>query len=110
MKLREPDLFAGMNKTERAYALLLEAQRRRGFIRSWRYERLTLVLADGVRLTPDFFVVDEQDMPAFHEVKGGFIRDDARVKLRVAAREFPEFLFKLAQCTRGQWTISEVTP
>jgi len=106
--LRQPDLFVGMNQTERVYALILEAAKRNGALRSWRYECVTLKLADGVRYTPDFLVIRGDGTAEFHEVKGGFIRDDARVKLRVAARQFPEFVFQLAQCTRGQWTVTEI--
>lgn len=44
----------------------------------------------------------------FHEVKGGFFRDDAKVKLRVAAQESPMFRFKLFQKTRQGWQVKEL--
>lgn len=52
----------------------------------WRYEPITLKLADGVRYTPDF-VVFVNGETWIVEVKG-FWRDDARVKFRVAREQF----------------------
>jgi hypothetical protein len=52
-----PDLFAGMNKTEKKRAVELEAARRDGLILSWAYEKVTLKLADDTRYTPDFLVI-----------------------------------------------------
>ena len=103
----------GMNKLEARYALYLEAQKSVQQIAAYQYENVTLKLANDVRYTPDFLVVarDEEGYARieFHEVKGGFMRDDARVKLRVAARQFPMFTFRLCRydAKRG-WTITEV--
>ena len=94
--LRQPDLFAGMNKLEANYAMGLEAQKRAGKITLWRYERLTLKLADDTRYTPDFYVLYPDGTVQLIETKG-FMRDDARVKLRVAATQYPEFEFILVQ-------------
>lgn len=94
--LRLPDLFAGMNKLERGYALSLEAKRRSGGLVLWRYERFTLKLADDTRYTPDFYVLENDGSVSIVEVKG-FMRDDALAKLKVAATEFREFRFYLFQ-------------
>ena len=95
-KLPIPNLFAGMNKTERAFALGLEAERRAGRIVVWRFEAITLKLAFDTRYTPDFYVLYPSGNAVFYETKG-FMRDDANVKLKVAARQFPEFCFVLVQ-------------
>lgn len=94
-----------MNKTEAAYALHLHALQLAGKIRSWRFESLTLRLADATRYTPDFLVelVDEQ--LELHEVKG-FWRDDARVKFKVAAELFPMFRFVAVNRKNRQWDLS----
>lgn len=94
--LRPPDLFQGMNKLEAAFGMSLEAQRRAGKIVLWRYERVTLKLADDTRYTPDFYVLELDGSVSLIEVKG-FMRDDALVKLKVAATQFPEFRFYLRQ-------------
>jgi len=102
-----PDLFAGMNGTEKLYATWLEARKRNGEIHDWMYERVTLKLGNDCRLTPDFFVTLPNGEVEVHEVKGGFIREDARVKLRAAATMFP-FMFRLAQYKNKLWTVTQV--
>lgn len=77
-----------MNKTEAAYAETLEVRKLRGEITWYGYEAVTLKLADDCRYTPDFTVVTASGGIEFHEAKG-FWRDDARVKIKVAAAQFP---------------------
>lgn len=89
-----------MNKTEAAYAVVLEAQKRAGAIVDYKYEALTLKLADDCRLTPDFVVEYPDGEVQLHEVKANrqgrwHAEDDARVKLKVAASLFP---FRLLVC------------
>lgn len=76
-----------MNGTESEYAQLFLGKL------VHRFEGVTLKLADDVRYTPDFMVIAEDGVVEFHEVKG-FWRDDARVKIAVAAETFPMFRFK----------------
>lgn len=98
-----------MNKTEAAYARHLNALMLGGLsgIVSWKFEAITLRLADGTRYTPDFFV--EMEVGYFsheiHEVKG-FWRDDARVKFNVAAELFPMFQFVAVKRKNRQWDYS----
>jgi hypothetical protein len=86
------DLFEDMNKTEKARAIELEALKRNGEIVAWHYEKITLKLADDTRYTPDFFVVLNDGAVHLEEVKGHW-RDDAKVKIKVAAAQFPYFTF-----------------
>src|SRR5262252_903388 len=84
--------------TEGRYAALLEARLLRGEIFSWRYEALKLRLADKTFYTPDFLVqVTRQSLLELHEVKGGWWRDDAKVKWKVAIAQYPYFAFVLCQ-------------
>ena len=55
-------------------------------------QSMTLKLADDTRYTPDFWVVDANGQIICHEAKG-FWRDDAKVKIKVAARLFRELRF-----------------
>lgn len=103
-----PDLFAGMNKTEKMWAISLEARKRRGEIHDWMYERVTFKLGDDCRYTPDFFVILLDGMIEIYETKGAFIREDARVKLKAAATMFPFFRFVLAQYKKKVWTAWEI--
>lgn len=77
-----------MNKTERRYAEKLEAQLRAGEIRWWRFEAFKLRLADTTFYTPDFGVMTAEGFIECHEVKG-FWEDAARVKIKVAAEQYP---------------------
>ena len=82
----------GMNKTERRRAVELAALQRAGAIRTWHFNAVTLKLADDCRFTPDFLIEHIDGRLEFEEIKG-FWRDDARVKIKVAARLFPVFTF-----------------
>lgn len=83
-----PSLFVGMNGLEREHAVDLEVQKRAGKISAWYYEKITFKLADDTRYTPDFCVIELDGTVVFHETKG-FWRDDALVKIKVAAEQLP---------------------
>jgi hypothetical protein len=58
-----------------------------------RFEPVKLRLAAATFYTPDFMVTRDDGEIVFHEVKGGWWEDDARVKIKVAAEMYPEFRF-----------------
>ena len=97
-----------MNKTERAYAVELAAMQAAGEIVRWRFEAITLLLADpahtggrGVRYTPDFAIWTPGKL-RFVEIKG-FLRDDAKLKFLWARQQFPEWEFTMLRRVRGSW-------
>lgn len=96
------------NKTEREYGARLEARKRAGEIVSYAYEAVTLKLAFDCRYTPDYLVICSDGTVECHECKGGHVWDDARDKLKTAARLFPWFVFIRAQKKDGRWTVREV--
>lgn len=101
----------GMNKTEAEYADALEARKACGEIVWWRYEAITLKLADNTRYTPDFLVMLPDGELQAHETKGGFIREDGWQKLKIAAGLFPFRFFLCQKRTKkdgGDWLIKEV--
>src|SRR5689334_10683941 len=77
-----------MNGLEWRYAEHLENLKITGQIRDYWFGRYTFKLADDTRYTPDFAVWLNDLTLRFDETKG-FMRDDARVKLKVAASMFP---------------------
>lgn len=99
------NLFSDMNKTEAAFAYKLEAQKRDGLIHDWFYESVTFKLANDCRYTPDFLVIETDGRLVFHETKG-FMRDDALVKLKVCAKQFP-FPLYLQRLEKGIWTTTD---
>lgn len=97
-----------MNGTEEKYAWVLELQKRAGGILDYGFNEITLRLGDDCRYTPDFWVLPLSGIFELHEVKG-FFRDDAKVKIKVAAAKYP-FIFRLVRLEKGQWNISEIEP
>lgn len=101
-----------MNRLEAAYAEVLEQRRLAGEIQRWDYEPERLILAKRTSYLPDFRVVLANGELEFHETKG-FVRDDAIVKLKVAARLHPYRFYlvrKLPKRDGGGWDIREIQP
>ena len=109
-----------MNKTEAAYALLLEAQVRKGEILSYHFQGLTLRWPVGneiVRYTPDFVVFPYAIAAAGNsplvamrliEVKGGYRKfpgylERAIERFRHAKTRWPQFSFEMHQKQRSGW-------
>jgi hypothetical protein len=99
-----------MNKTEEAYAMLLAQDLGDGLIRAWKFEAMKLRLADRTWYTPDFMVIGIGGEIRFDETKG-FWRDDARVKIKVAAEMFSQFTFRaltrIPKRKGGGWAVEE---
>lgn len=93
----------GPNKLEQAFGAWLRAK-----YQAVHEQSVTLLLANGVRYTPDF-VVYQGGVMAF-ETKG-FMRDDAAVKIKVAASVYPWIKFWLVKKNgRTAWSMQEILP
>lgn len=98
-----------MNKTEIAYAEVLELRRAAGEILDFEFESVKLRLADRTWYTPDFWLHMADGCIEVHEVKGRW-QDDARVKFKVAAELFPRYRFIAVQRdARHGWRTEELT-
>lgn len=94
----------GMNKTEQAFFdHCLKSSPRPPISQA-----ITLKLANGVRYTPDVIVPGTVPINAY-EVKG-FMRDDAAVKIKFAAKEFPWIRFWLVTRRGGSWAYQKILP
>ena len=80
-----------MNGMEKRYAAHLDIRLAVKEIAGWKFEPLKLKLAPTTFWTPDFELVMPDGRIELHETKGHW-EDDARVKIKVAAQAFPEFL------------------
>ena len=92
-----------MNKTEAAHAQRLEADPQ---VREYWYE--TVKVRSGRErswLTPDFFVRYADGSFGFDEVKGGYVREDARAKFQAAALSHRWARWRLWQLVRGEWEL-----
>lgn len=101
-----------MNKLEQRYANQLEMMRLAREINGWTYEPDKLELAYRCTYTPDFKVFKNKGKTdltiEYHEVKG-YMRDDAAVKLKVAARMYPQYKFVLVKWDRKKgWIFKEI--
>jgi hypothetical protein len=97
---------AELNKTEAAYLDYLRASGKYDCI---LVQAITLKLGDGCRYTPDMFTIDKEGAGVFHEVKG-FWRDDARVKIKTAARKFSFCKFVAIQRQKKDWIFEAINP
>ena len=92
------------NKLERDYATTLELQRAAKAIRQWTYETMRVRIGNGAWYKPDFVVITNEDFLELHEVKGRWM-EAARVRIRAAAKQYPEYTFIAIQRKARQWTI-----
>lgn len=94
-----------MNGTEAAYAQHLHSLKEMGAVLWFRFEPMTLILAPDCRYTPDFLVCWNDGRLTCDEIKG-FERDDAVVKFRTAAEQYPMFHFRMIKKTGTGWEIT----
>jgi hypothetical protein len=99
------------NKTEARFEIdYLKLWMATGFIADYGFEAVTLRLANGLRYTPDWWTVNSAGQTTFYEVKGGYIREDAIAKLKMAATQFRNYTFLLCVWSKGEWFIEQVLP
>jgi hypothetical protein len=95
-----------LNKTEKAFLRMLRGGKQRRLI--W-IQAVTLRLGDDCRYTPDFMTLNHRGRTIFWEVKG-FFRDDAKVKLKVAAHEFPQVRFVVVTRNKLRFQFTRIYP
>lgn len=112
VELKKPASFAlgrlkqgEMNKTEAAYANLLETKKRIGEVVWYEFEPMNLRIADKCFYSVDFLVMLSNGQLECHEVKG-YWTDDALVKIKAAAEKFP-FRFVSKRLVKGEWETRE---
>lgn len=97
----------GMNKTEAKFARYLDDCKFSGDIRGYWFEAVKFRLADRTWYTPDFLVQFGDGSFYLVETKGTYVREDAWIKLKVAAEVMP-FPFYLAMWTGKAWEIDRI--
>jgi hypothetical protein len=86
-----------MNRTEAAYADLLQMRKLAGEVIEWHFEAVTLKIADNLRYTPDFVVYLADFTVEMVDCKGGIIDPKSIVKIKAAAERFFQFAFVIEQ-------------
>ncbi len=94
-----------LNKTERAYLWHL----RKLNVPALRIQQFTLKLAHDCRLTVDFTYLNANGRMVFVDVKG-HMREDAFIKMKMAARMFREFDFVFVKRDGASWEETPVPP
>jgi hypothetical protein len=110
-----------MNKTEQKYDTFLWGEKVLGNILWYKFEGITLKLADKLRYTADFAVMRSDGVIELHDVKGRtnvtrksgdrvekpFSMDDSRQKMKMAAEMFPFVIVVVFQSKTGEWVREE---
>jgi len=95
-----------LNKTEKAYLAVLRSLG----VKNLGIQNITLKIADDCRFTPDFNYLAESGVMIFVDVKG-FQREDAFIKIKVAARMFPQFGFQIVKKDKNiGWDVQAIKP
>lgn len=98
-----------MNKTESEYSRMLDERKREGTIKEWFYEAIKLNIGEPGRrcaFTVDFLVVLSSGGLEFHEVKGAWVQEDARVKFEAARRIYAGIgRWVFAQKKKNGWDV-----
>ena len=106
----------GQNRLEACYDAYLAEKKRLGRILDYRFEPFTLRLTYKTITSykPDFFVINLDEYMEIHETKGGYIEEDAWIKLKIAADLYPWFTFYMVQAASKKhgevvsWDVKEV--
>jgi hypothetical protein len=97
------------SQTEARYADVLISLVQGGMLAQWWYEPARLWLAPKTTYTPDFLLHFHGHGPlVFVEIKGAWIRPNALVKPKIAARLYPMFRFTLVTWKDQAWHEKEI--
>lgn len=97
-----------MNKTEAAYAQLLDAQKHDGIVREWKFHAIRVRLADRTFYEPDFIVVMADGEIQIREVKGSYTTPTGQMKVKMCAEVLNFFrIIKASRQKDGSWTYQE---
>lgn len=105
-----------MNSTEKRFLDHLTIEKMEGIWTEVHFQPITFHLARDCKYTPDFMTKDNEGRFTFWDTKGtkkngkAFYRDDAIVKMKVAARTFPFFRFVMAWNAGGVWVQRIIEP
>lgn len=102
-----------MNRTEKAYAAWLEAEKHAGRVVEYWFEKVKFEIAQpACSYLPDFMVQYPDGRVELHEVKGSphIFQDDAKVKAKACATMYPfavKIVFPKTKKSGGGWDVWE---
>jgi hypothetical protein len=99
------------SQLEADYAARLKTLELAGIVKRWRYEPVNIRLVDKKKAqshyNPDWLVEYNDGRWFFDETKG-YMRSTGRLKLYLAATDFPMFKFRKVTREDGEWKIVEI--
>lgn len=99
---------ANLNKNETSRLAYL---RRLPNVHNVKAQAVTVKIGDRCRFTPDFFYYDSnRERLVLEDVKGKHVWEDSRIKVKTAARMFPEFTFIVAHKNATGWREEVINP
>lgn len=98
----------GQNKLEAKFDRKLADEKHAGIIADYWFEEVKFRLAARTFYTPDFVVALPDWTTRVYEIKGSFFRDDARVKIKVAAEKYPHIRWVVARFIGGEWVYETI--
>jgi hypothetical protein len=113
LELKKTPNPRGMNGLERAFSESRSAAKCAVIYHAIRLN-LSAAHIEGERMagcwyTPDFLGVDQGGHVCLFETKG-FWREAAKVRIKVAASQYPMFRFFVVTREKGEWRFAEVLP
>jgi hypothetical protein len=96
-----------MNELERNFHLsYLQPREQAGELTLIRYEGITLPIAHRCTYTPDYIAETPEGQTVLFETKSPHrFKEKGILKLKVAAAQYPEYQFYLAEKKKGQWKV-----
>jgi hypothetical protein len=87
-----------MNKTEQAYAALLDREIEAGAVLGWKFHPLRVRLAKNTYYEIDFLVLKADGHLEIHEIKGGFTTEKGQMKIKLCVEVMP--WIPVIKCTK----------
>jgi hypothetical protein len=97
----------GQNKLEASFERRLADRKHWGEILDYWFEEVKFRLAGRTFYTPDFTVAELGGSMSVWEVKG-YWRDDARVKIKVAAEKYPHIRWVAVRWIGREWIYETI--
>lgn len=100
---------SGMNKTETRYLQEKILPRvKAGEIVSYHFDKVKRNLSvegETCWYKPDWEIMLSCGQIEYHEIKGGYIREDAAIKFKAAMSQYPMFNWLMWQYKGGEWLL-----
>lgn len=78
-----------LNKTEQAFAALLDQWKHEGKVLWWKAHAFNIRLADNTYYRIDFIALTSANELVIYETKGGYTSDKGQMKIKLAAEALP---------------------